>query len=50
MNYSENSALKPEPNSFLRKLGAALALGTGWFLVLLVQVIAGSALPKKRGK
>jgi len=48
MDYSENSVLKPEPNTFLRKLGAGLALAMGWLLILIVQVIAGSALPKKR--
>jgi hypothetical protein len=48
MDYSENSVIKPEPNSFLRNLGAAIVLAMGWFLALLVQVIAGSALPKNR--
>ena len=48
MDYSDNSVLKPEPNSFLRKLGAGIALAMGWLVILIVQVIAGSALPKKR--
>ncbi len=48
MDYSDNSVLDKEPNSFLRKLGAGLALAMGWFMVLLVQVIAESGLPKKR--
>ena len=48
MDYSENSVIKPEPNSFLRKLGAGLALAMGWFLILILQVITGSALPKKK--
>jgi len=48
MDYSEKSVITPEPNTFLRKLGAGIALALGWLLILVVQVIAGSALPKKR--